>query len=174
MELRLNLHHWKRREPDWTAAVVAGFAAGAILMVLELIWAAFFTGSEGPWRISQLAAALTLGTGALQGSPFAFDAGIVAMALATHYMLGVAFGIVLSHILAGFRYDTSVAAMLLIGAVCGVLLYLLNFHGLTQVFPWFIELRGWTTLGAHLVLSISTALLYWKLARRRVDSQGGP
>jgi hypothetical protein len=154
MELRLNLHHWKRREPDWTAAVVAGFAAGAILMVLELIWAAFFTGSEGPWRISQLAAALTLGT--------------------THYMLGVAFGIVLSHILAGFRYDTSVAAMLLIGAVCGVLLYLVNFHGLTQVFPWFIELRGWTTLGAHLVLSISTALLYWKLARRRVDSQGGP
>lgn len=172
MELRMQLHHWERREPDWAAAAVAGFAAGAILMVLELAWAAL-AGTDGPWRISQLVAALTLGSGPLQGSAFAFDAGIVGMALATHYFLGVAFGMTLGYILAGFRYDTTVMAMLLIGAAFGVLLYLINFFVLTQVFSWFKELRGWTTLAAHLVFGISTALLYWKLARRRVESQRG-
>lgn len=79
----------------------------------------------------------------------------------------------LGYILAGFRYDTTVMAMLLIGAAFGVLLYLINFFVLTQVFSWFKELRGWTTLAAHLVFGISTALLYWKLARRRVESQRG-
>lgn len=172
MQLRMHLHHWEHREPDWAAAAVAGFAAGAILMVLELAWAAL-AGDNGPWRISQLVAAITLGPGPLQGSPFAFDAGVVGMALVTHYVLGVAFGTVLGWILAGFHYDTSIAAMLLIGAVFGLLLYLINFHVLTQVFPWFRELRGWTTLAAHLVFGISAALLYWKLARRRVESQRG-
>lgn len=169
MELRMHLHHWEHREPDWAAAAVAGFAAGAILMVLELAWAAV-TGTNGPWRIAQLVAALTLGTGTLQGSPFTFDVGIVGMALATHYVVGVAFGMVLGYVLAGFHYDTSVAAMLLIGAAFGVLLYLIIFYGLTQVFHWFTELRGWGTLAAHLVFGTSAAVLYWKLARRRVEA----
>ncbi|MFZ2648504.1 MAG: hypothetical protein WA210_00225 [Burkholderiaceae bacterium] len=168
----MRLHHWEHREPDWGAAVVSGFAAGAVLMVLELAWAALI-GSNGPWRISQLVAALTLGAGPLQGSPFTFDAGVVAMALATHYLLGVAFGMVLGYVLAGFHYDTSIAAMLLIGAIFGLLLYLIDFHALTHVFPWFTELRGWTTLAAHLVFGTSAAVLYWKLARRRVDPLPG-
>lgn len=169
MELRVHLHHWEHREPDWAAAAVAGFAAGAILMVLELAWAAL-AGTNGPWRIAQLVAALTLGTGSLQGSPFAFDAGIVGMALATHYVVGVAFGAALGYVLAGFHYDTSVTVTLLIGAAFGVVMYLIVFHGLTQVFHWFTELRGWTTLAAHLVFGTSAAALYWKLARRRVES----
>lgn len=172
MELRLNLHRWEHREPDWAAAMVSGFAAGAILMVLELAWAAV-AGNNGPWRISQLVAALTLGTGSLQGSAFAFDAVVVGMALATHYLLGITFGMVLGYFLAGFHYDTTLAAMLLIGAAFGVLLYLIDFHALTHVFPWFTELRGWTTLAAHLVFGLSAALLYWKLARRRVESESG-
>ena len=172
MEHRMSLHHWEHREPDWAAAAVAGFAAGAVLMVLELAWATL-AGNNGPWRISQLVAALTLGAGPLQGSPFAFDAWVVGMALATHYVLGVAFGMVLGYVLAGYRYDSSVVPMLLIGAAFGLLLYLINFHALTHVFPWFTELRGWTTLAAHLVFGISAALLYWKLARRRVESQDG-
>ncbi len=165
MELRLHLHHWERRRPDWLAAAVAGFAAGAVLMVLELVWAAL-VGSDGPWRISQLVAALILGPGTLGASPYRFGAGIVMLALATHYALGVVFGIALGFILAGFHYDTSPAAMQLIGAVFGVVLYLFNFVALTQAFPWFAELRGWATFVAHVIFGMSAALLYWKLARR--------
>ena len=172
MELRLYLHQWERRPPDWLAAAVAGFAAGAVLMVLELAWAAL-AGGDGPWRISQLVAALVLGPGTLQASPSHFDAGVVVLALATHYLLGVVFGIALGFILAGFHYDTSLAAMQVIGAIFGVLLYLFNFLALTQLFPWFAELRGWATLVAHLVFGVSAALLYHKLARREVGRARG-
>lgn len=169
MQLRLHLHRWEHREPDWAAAAVSGFAAGAILMVLELAWAAL-DGSTSPWRTSQLVAALTLGTGTLQASPLAFDTAVVGMALATHYVLGVAFGLVLAYLLAGFHYDTSPLAMVLIGAVFGVVLYVVVFFGFTQVFHWFTELRSWTTLAAHIVFGASAAMLYRKLARRKVES----
>ena len=165
MEYRLSLHHWEKRSPDWTSAAVAGFAAAAVLMVVELFWATL-AGNNGPWRISQLIAALVLGTGTLQMSGFHFDVGIVIIALATHYMLGVLFGLVLSFVLAGFHYDTSPLALCVIGASFGVLLYLLNFLALTQWVPWFAELRGWATLAAHVIFGVSAALLYWKLARR--------
>ena len=38
MDMLLGLHAWKRRETDWIAAAVAGFAAGAVLKVLDLVW----------------------------------------------------------------------------------------------------------------------------------------
>lgn len=172
MEDRLYLHHWVRRSPDWLAAAVAGFAAGAVLMVLELAWAAL-DGNNGPWRISQLVAALLLGPGTLQASPYQFEAGVVILALTIHYALGVAFGMVLGFILAGFHYDTSLVAMTLIGAAVGAVLYLFNFYALTQLFPWFAELRGWATFVSHLVLVVSAALLYWKLARRGIVGKRG-
>ena len=170
MELRLRLHHWEQREPDWLAAVVAGFAAGAVLMVLELTWAAFAS-NNGPWRISQLVAALLLGPSTLQASPYSYDTGVVAVALVTHYLLGVGFGMMLGFIIAGFHYETSLVVMVLIGVAFSVLLYLFNFYALTRAFPWFVELRGWKTVLAHLVLGIATAVFYWKLARRGPDAK---
>jgi ribose/xylose/arabinose/galactoside ABC-type transport system permease subunit len=144
---------------------VAGFAAGAVLMVLELSWAGL-SSSDGPWRISQLVAALTLGPQTLQVSPHSYDTAIVAVALATHYVLGVGFGLMLGFVIAGFRYDASLVVMLLIGAAFSVVLYLFNFYVLTGAFPWFAELRGWKTVLAHVVLGLATAAFYWKLARR--------
>lgn len=165
MELGLHLHRWERRSADWPAAAVAGFAAGALLMVIELSWAAV-AGSDGPWRISRLVAALVLGPDTLQTAPFAYDTGVVIVALATHYLLGMGFGMVLGFVVAGFHLEGSIVATLSLGAAFGALLYVINFHVLTQVFWWFAELRGTTTLVAHLVFGIAAALLYWKLARR--------
>ena len=166
MELQLHLHRWERREPDWSVAAVAGFAAGAVLMVLELLWATFMS-TAGPWRISQLVAALVLGPDTLRSSADSFSVVVVAVALATHYVLGIAFGMVLAFIVAGLHYDTSPVVMAIIGAVFGALLYLVNFHGIAQAFAWLIELRGWTTLIAHLIFGVTASLLYWKLAPRR-------
>ena len=166
MELQLHLHRWEQHEPDWSAAAVSGFAAGAVLMVLELLWAAI-TSSAGPWRISQLVAALTLGPDALRAPSDAFSVLIVGVALATHYALGSLFGMTLGFVSAGFRYDTSWGVMLAVGAGFGALLYLFSFYGAAQVFWWLAELRGWSTFGAHLIFGVTASLLYWKLARRR-------
>ena len=171
MELQLHLHRWRRREPDWRAAAVAGFAAGAVLMVLELLWATVMS-SAGPWRISQLIAALVLGTGTLQPSAAgSFSVSVVAVALATHYAAGVVFGMAAAFIGAGFHYDKSPAVMAAMGAAFGAALYLFSFHFATLVFPWLVELRGWTTVAAHLIFGITGALMYWQLARRPAKSQ---
>ena len=170
MELQLHLHHWERREPDWSAAAVSGFAAGAVLMVLELLWATFMS-TAGPWRISQLVAAFALGPDSLRSPAGSFSVLVVAVALATHYALGVVFGMVLGFISAGFHYDTGPGVLAIVGVVFGALLYLFSFHVSTQVFWWFAELRGWSTLAAHLIFGVTASLLYWKLARRRPGLQ---
>ena len=166
MELHLYGLGAGHREPDWVAAAVSGFAAGAVLMVLELVWTAS-TGASGesPWRVSQLVAALTLGPRVLSPPAQVFDFGLVGVALITHYVLGVLFGLVLGAILAGMRSEPTLGRTLAIGGAFGVLLYFLNFYLLSPLAPWFAELRGWSTVIGHLVFGMSGALLYTLLAR---------
>lgn len=164
--LRLHWFEWHGRRPDWAAAAVAGFLAGAVLMVLEGVWALFAgTGvlHGDPWLTSRMLAAMVLGRGALEGGGFSL--GIVLLALAIHYLLGILFGLALAALVTEFHSEASPGAMQFIGACFGVLLYLVNFYLMSYAFPWFAELRGWSTLMAHLIFGISAALLYWKLRR---------
>jgi hypothetical protein len=162
--------HWEHRLPDWPAAAAAGFAAGATVMVLELLWTSF-AGSTDPWQITRLIAAILMGPGPLQTA--GFDALVVGVALLIHYGLGVVFGLVLAWIIAGFHFDTSPALMLAVGAVFGLVLYLIDFYVMVRVFPWFEPLRGWPMVVAHLVFGIVAALMYWRLDRQGV-SPGEP
>ncbi|MFC5520364.1 hypothetical protein [Polaromonas jejuensis] len=149
--------------PDWSAAAVAGLAAGAILMVLELFWSTLAS-SGSPWAASHMIAAIVMGPGVLQSSDFSLQ--IVAVALVAHYVLGIVFGLVLAAIIAPFRGDSGVAVVALAGAVFGAVLYLLNFYGMVHFFPWFAEWRGAATLVIHLIFGVAAALLYWKLERQ--------
>jgi hypothetical protein len=49
-------------------------------------------------------------------------------------------------------------------------LYIVNFEGLTRIFPWLVELRGGETLAAHVVFGVVAALLYWRLKRTPGDA----
>jgi hypothetical protein len=169
MDIRLPRLHWEHRLPDWPAAAAAGFAAGAALMVLELLWTSFVTG-DNPWQVSHLIAAILMGPGPLQST--GFDALVVGVALVTHYALGIGFGLVLAWIIAGFRFESSPSLMLAAGAVFGLVLYLIDFYAMVRVFPWFESLRGWPTLVAHLVFGIVAALMYWRLDRQGVSAGG--
>jgi hypothetical protein len=55
MELHMHSHRWEQRMPDWTVAAVSGFAAGAVLMVLELLWSTIIQGTS-PWVTSHMIA----------------------------------------------------------------------------------------------------------------------
>jgi hypothetical protein len=167
MELEMHRHDWARRWPDWTAAAVAGFVAGAVLMVVELLWSATVSGGDSPWRLLRMVAAIVMGPDTLQASHFSI--GVTAVALITHYVLGVAFAMVLGIVIAGFHYETSAGMMETLGAVFGFGLYLFNFHGMSLFFPWMAELRSWSTLIAHLVFGMVAAFLYWKFDRHFTD-----
>jgi hypothetical protein len=163
MDLRLHSYYSSQRHPDWAAAATAGFAAGAAVMVLELFWSAVVS-NHGPWVASHLVAAIVLGPALLHSS--AFSVTVVAVALLAHYALGIAYGLLLAAIMAHFRLDLSLGKASLAGAVFGALLYLLNFHGMTHFFPWFIDWRGTEALFTHLVFGVAAALLYRKFNRQ--------
>jgi hypothetical protein len=164
MELQMQSHEWHRRRPDWAAAVCAGLVGGAVLMLLELLW---WTTDPlaSPWRSSHLVAAIVLGPGVLQSDGFALP--VVGVALLTHYVLGMVFGALLAVIIAGFRYESSAGMLEVIGLVFGAALYLLNFYGMSALFPWMAEMRGWSAFIGHLVFGMTMALIYPVLRRRR-------
>lgn len=171
MELRQHLIPWERNRPDWIVAAVAGFAAGAVLMVLDLLWSASVDPS-GPWRTSHMIAPIFTGADTARAPNYDFSVGVVAIALTVHYVLGIAFGLVLAAIMTPLHLDSTLEKAIGTGAVFGVALYLVNFYGVVRLFPWLAELRGWPTIGAHLVFGVVAALLYAKLGRAAPAKSG--
>ncbi len=162
MEMQMHPHYWVWRAPDWLAAVVAGFAASAVLMVLELAWSASL-GDAGPWGTLSMVAAIVMGQGVLEATGFSL--AVVVVALLIHYALGIFSGVVVGVLISGFNWEQSPGVMQAIGAAFGTVIYLVNFHLLSQLFPWFIDLRGWATFVGHLVFGMSASFLYWKLSK---------
>ncbi|MBV8034640.1 hypothetical protein [Roseateles sp.] len=162
MELHLQSHHRAWRTPDWSAAVVAGLAAGAVLMVLDLCWPLLF-GDGNSWATSHKVAALVLGRQVLQSS--AFDLGVVVTALLIHYSLGAVSGLVIGITIAALRCENSLAMTQVIGYVFGVVVYFVNFYVLAALFPWFAEMRGEATFLGQLAFGVIAALVYRQLSR---------
>jgi len=166
MELHLHLPHWREHHADWAAAAVSGLAAGAVLMVIELLWATW-VGSGSPWRTSHAIAAIVMGPDEMRVAGFGI--GVVSLALVIHYLLGILFGLVLGWTIAPFLAqwgDEAPGIAAMYGALFGAVLYLLDFYGMALVFPWFTQLRGAPAFVAHLIFGISAALIYRKLERQ--------
>jgi hypothetical protein len=77
---------------------------------------------------------------------------------------------VLALIVAPFNLDSSWHAAALVGALFGVLLYVINFYGMSQVFSWFDQMRGPVAFTEHVVFGVVAALAYRQL-ERPVDKQ---
>ncbi|WP_429451333.1 hypothetical protein [Paraburkholderia sp. 40] len=172
----MDSHHFTHGQLDWRAAVLAGVIAGVVFLVLGVILMALTTGGsllEPP----RMVAAIILGRGALR-SPQAFSIGIVLAALVVHFALAIVFALILGLIMTSFNLDSSVGMASLAGGAFAVAVYLINFYGMTQFFPWFAEARNSASLFAHIVLGIVAANLYMRLERNaspRVKADaGGP
>jgi hypothetical protein len=166
MELHTGSHHWAYRTPDWPAAAVSGFVAGAVLMVLELLWTALGQGVS-PWPTTHKIAAILMGTDALQST--GFSVSVVALALVIHYVLGIVFGMILCAVIVPFHLEDSIGMALFVGALFGLVLYLFNFYVMTRFLPWFVDMRGVATFMAHVMFGMTAAAMYWKLKRPDVE-----
>ncbi|MDP3824600.1 MAG: hypothetical protein Q8R33_24275 [Burkholderiales bacterium] len=168
MDTLMGSRAWKWRAVDWTAAAVSGFAAGAVLMVLDLLWSALFN-PDGPWRTSHMIAPIFTGTGSPGTSGYGFSLSVVAISLATHYALGIVFGLAMAVPLVQLKLEYSTGMALVAGATFGAALYLVNFELLTGLFPWLTALRGVDTLAAHVLFGIVAAVLYCRLKRTATE-----
>jgi hypothetical protein len=168
MELHMHSHHFTRRTPDWRAAVIGGCVAGGVFLVLELL--ALWVTGQSPWGLPRMIAAIALGRGALQ--PLTFDLGIVLVALIVHFVLAIVFAVILAVVIAPFSFDSSMGMASLVGAVFGLAVYVVNFYGMSQLFPWFAQARGWTSFIGHIVFGLAAADTYLRMERRDEDAGG--
>ncbi|QVN23110.1 sodium:proline symporter [Burkholderia pyrrocinia] len=140
----------------------AAFGAAVGSTVIELLlWS--IVGDDAIrnlFRDARLTAAIVMGRGVL-GSSAGFDPLVMGVATLVHAALSLAYAALLAKVVR----NMSLGAAFLAGGAFGLILYGVNLHAFTAIFPWFIPVRGVITLVAHLVFGITAAAVY-RLARR--------
>ena len=139
------------------AAVFAGLIAGAVFMVLEMILVPMLMGGT-PWGPPRMIAAIAMGPDVLP-PPATFDLGIMLVAMMVHFALSIVLALVFALIAKGRPMGTAI----MIGAVFGLVVYLVAFYVMTAFFPWFAEARNWLSLLLHVIFG---AVLGWVYAMR--------
>lgn len=154
---------------DPKAAILAGLIAGMAFMMLEMALVGTI-GGQSPWGPPRMIAAMAMGETVLP-PPGSFDLTIFVVAMAIHLLLSVVLGFVFGWAIA--RWDLSMTSGILAGAVFGLLIYFVNFYGMTAVFPWFAMARGGISIVAHVAFGVVLGAAYHVLSRGgRRDSDG--
>jgi hypothetical protein len=143
---------------SWRAAAEAGLVGGVVYLMLALLLVPLFIGGT-VWGVLRMIAALLLGDGVLP-PPDTFEVGIVLTGAGVHLVLATIFGVILSLMIN--RSGPGVAV--LVGAMFGLGLYIVNFYVFTAVFPWFAGARNWVTVLDHLVFGFVVAWSYNAIA----------
>lgn len=140
----------------------AAFGAAVGSTVIELLlWS--IAGDDvirNLFRDARLTAAIVLGRSVL-GTSTGFDPIVMGVATLVHAALSLAYAAVLAIVVR----NMSLWAALFAGGVFGLILYGVNLHAFTAIFPWFIAVRGAITLVAHLVFGVTAAAVYHVVKR---------
>jgi len=142
------------------SAAAAGGVAGTAFLIVHLSLNAVINGAS-PWFTLRKIAAIILGSEALP-PPATFEIGIIIAALLLHYGLSILY----TSIGAAVARPKPIPAAIM-GALLGILLYLVNFYMFTGLFPWFKGARSWISIVTHLVFGMVASLLYLKLRGQR-------
>lgn len=137
---------------DPVMALVVGIGAGVLATVAQLVlwWLAQVPLAETLYRDARLTAALLMGPTVLP-PPSTARWDILLVATLIHFALSVAYALPPA-LLAGHQRT---APALLAGALYGLLIYAVNLHGFTLLFPWFAVARDWVTLLTHVVFGVA-------------------
>lgn len=131
-------------------------------MMLEMVLVPVFMGGS-PWGPPRMIAAIGMGESVLP-PPDSFALVPVMVAMAIHFGLSIVLAVVLA-LLVNRR---GTGAALTIGAVFGLVIYLINFYGMTALFPWFAKARNSISIFAHMMFGAVAALSYGWLRGSRV------
>ena len=148
------------------SAIKAGILAGIVFMMLEMVLAAT-VGGGSPWGPPRMIAAMALGKGVLP-PPASFDLTILMVAMAVHFMFSIVLAIVFALIADAARWSLMTCAIA--GLVFGIVLYLVNFYGMTAVFPWFAMARGMIAIFAHAMFGLVLGYAYRAMAPLVIDT----
>ena len=145
---------------NWTAAIKAGLIAGLIFMMLEMLLVATIGGGS-PWAPPRMIGAMILGDGVLP-PPADFDPTVFVVAMVIHFALSILLALLFALIADALRLSTTVAAVA--GLLFGLAVYVVNFYGMTSLFPWFAMARNGISVFAHGIFGLVLGYSYRKLA----------
>lgn len=145
---------WMAPFVHWRAAVGAGLIAGVVFLMYEMIMMPLFMG-ESPWGPPRMMAAIVMGEGVLP-PPATFAFGIVMVAMILHFILSIVYAFIIAELV----QRASLGMAIGIGAVVGLVLYLINFYGFTAAFPWFEMARNWISVTGHILFGLIAAWAY--------------
>lgn len=153
-------------KPNWKAAAWAGVIAGLVFMMLEMGLVAMLQG-QSPWGPPRMIGAIIMGKDVLP-PPATFDLRVISVAMIFHMMLSILLGFVFGWLHSLLRMTLPTAAM--VGAVFGLVVYLINFYLFTAAFPWFAMARGTISILAHAMFGLVLGCAYHVLEKRRGSS----
>lgn len=143
---------------NWKVAIGAGLIAGVVFMMMEMGLVA--ARGQSPWGPPRMIAAIAMGPDVLP-PPASFDAAVLTVAMAIHMALSVLLALVFAFVAGHLGLVTAVVA----GAVFGLLIYFVNFYGLTTFYPWFAMARNGISIVSHVAFGAVLALSYKLIAR---------
>lgn len=146
----------ERTVPNLGSAVKAGLIAGLIFMVVEmlLVWLAM---GMNPFAPPQMIAAIALGPDVLPGpaSPAGTNIVVLLVGLLVHFALAVALAFVFKYLATALRLSGTM--LIVAGVVFGLIVYVVNFYGMSSIFPWFAMARNWISIVAHAIFGLVLA-----------------
>jgi hypothetical protein len=147
------------------AVLVAGVAAGTLsTLVQAALWVAFTDAWPAIlYRDARLAAAVVLGPAVLP-PPATLDWTVMATATIVHFALSIGYAAIVAAWIGARPFGPALA----IGVLFGLLLYAVNLHGFTHVYPWFAQARGWITVAAHVAFGVVAAAAWVRARPRRL------
>jgi hypothetical protein len=108
-----------------------------------------------PWAPPRMMAAILLGEGVLP-PPATFDIGVVMAAMMLHFVLSIIYSFIIAEAVQRGGMGFAVA----IGALAGLVIYLLNFCVFTEAFPWPAMARNWVSLTGHVLYELVVGWAY--------------
>lgn len=138
------------------AAIFAGLVAGLVFLVLEMLLVATMGGGS-PWGPPRMIGAILLGEAVLP-PPATFDLLVVMVAMVIHFALSVLLGLLFGFLAEAAKLRLAAAAAF--GIAFGLLVYVVNFYGMTAFFPWFAMARNGISIFAHGVFGLVLGYAY--------------
>lgn len=141
--------------------LMVGIAAGILATAVQIVlWRlAGMPILETLFRDARLTAALLMGPAVLP-PPATGQWDILLLATLIHFALSISYA--LPALLAA---RLAAGPAILVGALYGVVIYVVNMHGFTVFFPWFSIARDWVTLFTHIVFGMALTAGSWWFTR---------
>lgn len=171
MELDFHEGQLKRRTPDWCAAIVAGMIAATVLMCSAI--AVIIADGGILWGAIRMVAAVAMGDTVFVES-VSHNIAVLVVALTVHLALAIGYSLVLAALIEVCNVYSDLLMTLIVGAVFGAFLYLVNFYVMTAMFAWFIDARTWTNSSLHILYGLVAGISYMQIAAHRKGRYARP